>query len=228
MSANAVQIALASDVKSDSLTPVQRRTADMLKIGADFRQQVMLKHPVISEFHSYAEWLHAGLLESDPEVISYVPQPFLLHYKNVWYTPDVYVRHRSGPVKVIELKPRGEFNEAKREALEAYFYLKGMKFTVISNESVYEHTQRCENWLEIVRILHVARSIDTEINEGELYSRICLDSLSLSDVIDPGDRERTYHNEIALYRLLHRGLIEANMDDAPLGFDTQFRLRASS
>lgn len=223
------QMALARKVKADSLTPVQCQSPAKLKIACDFRQQLMLKHPTVSDFHSEAEWLHAGLLEGDPEVVSYVPQPFRLRVKGTYYTPDVYVAGKSDTPRVIELKPRGEFDEAKGKALSAYLALKGMRFEVISNESVIEQRQLAENWLEIVRILNLAVDIDTQPVEGDVLVRVIQSgSLTLGDVVDPGNRARGYREEIALLRLLHRGHLKANLEDALLGFDTRFTVRAAT
>ena len=76
-------------VMADTLAPQQRKTSLAFKKACDFRAQQMLKHPTLSEFHSRAEHLHAGLLEGDPDVISYTPQPFLLRLHGKPYQPVV-------------------------------------------------------------------------------------------------------------------------------------------
>ena len=76
---------IARQVIADSLVPHQQKTNSRFKIATDFRQQVMIKHPFLSDFHSRAEHLYAGLLEGDPAVTSYVPQPFMVRIRNKRY-----------------------------------------------------------------------------------------------------------------------------------------------
>lgn len=82
---------LAYLVNADTLEPHQQPTTRQFKIATDFYAQFMLKHPALSEFHSRAEHLFAGLLEGDPTVTSYVPQPFMLRVGKRRYKPDCYV-----------------------------------------------------------------------------------------------------------------------------------------
>ncbi len=216
---------LARQVKTDTLTPYQHNTRPNFKTAVDFRVQHMLKHPYLSEFHSRAEHLNAGLLEGDPTVRSYVPQPFRVWIGKRRYTADCYVAREQSPPEVWELKPRGEFPDEKRIPLEQFFAQHGMQFDVISNESVYEREIEAENWLEIVRNLHIARDLETTDAEQRVMEHLMtIDSGTLDDFIDPGDRERTYYAEIALFRLLHRGVLQANLVDRPLDFDTEVQL----
>ncbi len=98
----------AIGVSAGSLTPCQRKTQWGFRVATDFRVAQMLKHPTPCEFHSIAEYCHALLLEGDPSVSRYVPQPFLLtigrgrHHRR--YTPDCYVV-RDEKVDVVELRP---------------------------------------------------------------------------------------------------------------------------
>jgi len=211
-------------VTAKTLTPQQQRTPQKLETKVDFYQQHMLKHPGLSDFHSSAEWLHAGLLEGDPTVPFYVPQPYLLRLRGEYYTPDGYFI-RLGEEFVVELKPRGEFPDDKRIPLEQFFAQHGKTFLVISNESVLAKWQLAMNWVEIVRILYRAHHFDTESAERDVLLRFRdAERLCLRDVVDPGDRERTYVAEIALLRLLHRGLLTADLDTTPLDYPTEFSL----
>ena len=185
----------------------------------------MLKHPRLSHFHSRAEYLHAGLLEGDPDVISYVPQPFLLRVGARRYTPDCYVVRRGAGREVLELKPGGQMDAALQDPLTAFFARKGMTFRVVSNESVFEQQQLAENWLLIVNVLHQARWVDTDTMETRVLEQVWqLDRCQLGDLVDAGDRDRTYYQEIALLRLLHRGRLTAPLDSAPLEFNTEITL----
>lgn len=108
-------------VKTDSLEPSQRATAPRFQIACDFRQQWMIKHPFLSDFHSRSEHLHAGLLEGDPNVLVYVPQPFLLLIGNKRYIPDCFIRTVDGERLVIEIKPQGVMDEKAQLALQYFF-----------------------------------------------------------------------------------------------------------
>ncbi len=215
-------ISKAKLVSAASLTPIQRPTPKALEVASDFRQQYMLKHAPLSCFHSLAEYLYAGLLEGNPSVNAYVPQPFLLRIFGEHYTPDCYF-NRNGEHFVVELKPKGEFPDAKRIPLEQFFAIHGMTFEVLSNESVLEQLIKALNWIEIVRNLYSARMIDTNQEEVKVLQQLeARGRCTLGEFVDPGDRERTYLDEIALMRLLHRGLVVADLDDQVLDYSTRF------
>ena len=181
----------------------------------------MLKHPHISEFHSHAEHLFAGLLEGDPDVTTYVPQPFALQIGKRRYKPDFYVLD-SQRRRVLELKPRGEFDTQLQALLESFFAAHDMMFEVISNESVMAKIAEAENWLEIVRALYLNQDLDTVSAEADLHERFdAKPRQSLGDLVDPGDRDGTLEIEIAVFRLLHRGRLRANLESAPLDFMTE-------
>lgn len=214
---------LARQVKADTLEPRQRPTSPRFKTAADFSQQAMLKHPHLSDFHSPAEHLHAGLLEADPTVISYVPQPYALRVGQRRYTPDCYVVRDGQPREVLELKPGGHLEAALREPVAAFLAQHGVRFTVLSNEAVFERRLEAENWLEIVRILYQARDLDTTVAEAAVRERLAhTGPCTLGAVSDAGDRGDTYPQEIALFRLLHRGELTATLTERYLDFDTVF------
>lgn len=215
--------ALPAGVRIDALIPAQHRANREFRIAADVRLQVMLKHPYISEFHSHAEHLYAGLLEGSPTVTSYVPQPFALRVGKRRYKPDFYVVD-GDQRRVIELKPGGDFDPALWGPLEAFFTTQGMQFEVISNESVIHRIVEAQNWLEIVRALYLNRDLDTLAAEAHLLDRFEVESpMSIGDIVDPGDRDGTLEQEIALFRLLHMGKLTANLDHAPLDYATKVR-----
>lgn len=210
-------------ITTNSLVPCQQPTRPNFKTACDFRQQVMCKHPFLSDFHSLAEHLYAGLNEGDHAVRSYVPQPFLLRLRGQYYQPDCYVVYQDGTRKVVELKPRGEFAEDKRGPLVAFFDEHGMVFEVISNEMVFARRIEAQNWLEIVRILQMAQSLDTRQAEEDLLGWFYQhEHATLGDIVDAGDRARTYLSEIALFRLLHRGQLTARLTKQGLDYDTRF------
>lgn len=218
---------LARQVKSDTLVPCQQITASNFKTACDFRQQWMIKHPALSDFHSWAEHLYAGLLEGDPNVTSYIPQPYRLRIQQRRYTPDCYIVSDNQPRRVVDLKPKGEMADEKRIPLIHFFAQYSMQFEVVSNESVYERQIEAENWLEIVTILHQARDLSTTNAEQQvLESLYQKGGCFLGDLIDCGNREQTYLQEIGLFRLLHQGHLTAGLTTNHLDFDTEFSLCA--
>ncbi|PLY16379.1 MAG: hypothetical protein C0631_04020 [Sedimenticola sp.] len=216
---------LAHQVKADCLEPHQQPTDRRFKTACDFYQRYMLKHPYLSDFHCYTELLHAALLEGDPTVISFCPQPFQLWIRKKRYTPDCYIQSEAQPRRVVELRPDGKMAEDQALLLVAYFQQYRMMFEVVSNESILARETEALNWLEIVRILYHASTFITTEHERWVLEALSTDSPStLGDLIDSGDRERTYLLEIALFRLLHRGQIRAVLTDSPLDFDTEISL----
>ncbi|MFA0812777.1 Tn7 transposase TnsA N-terminal domain-containing protein [Microbulbifer epialgicus] len=213
-------------LQPDSLVPRQRHTPVKLQRAFDFRMFWALKHPAAkSEFHSFAEYLHAGLLEGDPKVTSFVPQPYRLRVHGRYYTPDCYVL-TNGHRQVLEIKPKGIFDDSLRVPLEHYFLLHNIEFKVISNESILARQREAENWIEIVHTLFAARDINTHANELGLLRLLQdhrEDGLEVREIVDPGDRERTYSDEIALLRLMHRGLVCTDLTTAVFDYDCVIR-----
>ncbi len=213
----------AARVSAGSLTPCQRQTERGFRVATDFRVAQMLKHPTPCEFHSIAEYYHALLLEGDPNVSRYVPQPFLLTIgkRQRRYTPDCYVV-RDGQVDVVELRPRAEFDERRRQALEAFFRTHRMRFVVLENEVVL--SRRCEalNWQKIVQTLVLHRDLVTWSIEQELVDDVLhRGTVQLGDYVRQADRESSRPQEIALLRLLHQGKVSADLAEDPLGYDTE-------
>lgn len=187
----------ARAVHAESLTPTQHTTSRSFRTAADVRLQCMVKHPHLSEFHSLAEHLHAGLLEGTPSVSCYVPQPFRLRIGKRRYTPDCYVveGHKR---RMIELKPRGEFDDALKAPLEAFFAMQGMVFEVVANESVYERSLEAQNWLAVTRVLHLNRELNTHAQELEVLEAIApSQGRALGEIIDPGHRRESLGLELA-------------------------------
>ncbi|MAO27139.1 MAG: hypothetical protein CMN15_08110 [Roseovarius sp.] len=183
----------------------------------------MLKHPTPCEFHSIAEYYHALLLEGDPSVSRYVPQPFLLTIgkRQRRYTPDCYVV-RDGQVDVVELRPRAEFDERRRQALKAFLRSHGMRFVVLDNEAVL--SRRCEawNWQKIVQTLVLHQDLVTSSIERELLDDVFRrGTVELGDYVRHSDRASSRPQEIALLRLLHQGKVSADLTQDELSYHTE-------
>ena len=212
-------------VSKDTLTPCQHPTERDFRVATDFRVAQMLKHPSPCEFHSIAEYFHALLLEGDPRVSRYVPQPFLLHIgkRQRRYKPDRYVV-RNGLVDVVELRPRAEFDDRRRQTLEAFFQTQRMRFVVLANETVL--SRRCEalNWQKIVQTLVLHKDVATESLERELFDDVVFrETVQLGHYVWRDDRATCRPWEIALLRLLHKGKLSADLDQEPFGYHTELR-----
>lgn len=220
--------AQAKGVSARSLTPCQRKTQWGFRVATDFRVAQMLKHPTPCEFHSIAEYYHALLLEGDPSVSRYVPQPFLLtigrgrHHRR--YTPDCYVV-RDEKVDVVELRPRAEFDERRRQALEAFFRTHGMRFVVLDNEAVLSRRLEAWNWQKIVQTLVLNQDLVTSSIERELLEEVFRrGTVQLGDYVQHSDRASSRPQEIALLRLLHQGKVSADLAQDQLGYHTELTL----
>lgn len=210
-------------VTATSLTPCQRMTKRDFRIATDFRVVQMLKHQTVSEFHSLAEYYHAALLEGDPTVTRYVPQPFLVKIGDRRYVPDCYVV-RDGQVEVVELRPRAEFDDHRRQALEAFFQVHRMRFVVVPNEAVLSRRIEASNWLAIVQMLVCHRALDTTRLEWKVLDRIHRTGTSrVGDWVHSNDRSASRAQEIALFRLLHQGKLVAALSEARLSYETEVR-----
>jgi len=183
----------------------------------------MSKIPGIGQFHCRAELLHAALLEGNPAVRSYVPQPLRIRLGSSYYIPDCFVSGEQESIR--ELKPRGEFDEERHELLKQFFELRSVTFEVISNEMVFEQEQLAKNWLMIMRSLKSGENISTEQSENWVMEKFLYDpTLSLGDIVEPGNRQDSLRKEIATLRLLHRNKIKADLNLNRLDYDTEFYL----
>lgn len=208
-------------ISAASLTPCQVKTDRNFQIACDFRAVQLLKHADISEFHSLAEYYHALMLEGDPSVSRYVPQPFRLKIGRRRYTPDCYLV-RNGNVDVVELRPQAEFDEGRRQALEAFFRLHGMRFIVIPNETILSRRTEAENWQMITQMLICHRDVETTQLESQLLDEVARRGcIQFGDYVSPFDRSSSRIQEIALLRLLHQGKLTANLTEGRFGYNTE-------
>lgn len=211
-------------VRAPSLTPVQKTTSRSFRTATDFRVVQLLKHATApSEFHSLAEYLHAGLLEGDPEVAYFVPQPFQMRIGKERYIPDCYLVRRE-QIEVVELKPGGGVPQVRVERLTRFFEHHRIRFSVLANETVLAREVEARNWLRIVQTLVRFKTLTTDRLEFEILQRVTPRGLTtLGDWVDPGDREASRAHEIAVLRLLHRGDLSADLSHHRLDYETELR-----
>lgn len=209
-------------VHCDNLIPHQHPTPLKLLKACDCYEFHCLKYPGVATFHSFAEFIHALLLEANSSVVSFVPQPFKLRLAGRIYIPDVFVFSQDG-VQIHELTPRGEFDSTLTDALSQFFLQHNMEFKVISNESALDRESSALNWLPIVQVLVQAKrmGLETQKQEQQLIE-YCFenDPVCVGDLLDPGQRESQWHIEVALYRLLHQHRLEAHLESKPIDYNS--------
>ncbi|MCG7979574.1 MAG: hypothetical protein N0E58_15770 [Candidatus Thiodiazotropha endolucinida] len=183
----------------------------------------MIKYKGVANFHSLAEYYHAALLEGDPLVKAYVPQPFCLGYGKKTYIPDIYYE-RDDKRYVGELKPRAEFDEALHQALDNFFRPRGINFVVIDNECVYERAIAAQNWLTVVRWLLTYPDIDTEQARLSVLQQVLeAGELAYGQIVDLGDRTSSLAQECAVHQLLHAGELTTDFEEQFFGLNTVLR-----
>lgn len=203
--------------------PVQQRTSLKLTKSTDYYEQRCVKYPDRACFHCYAEFIHALLLEADPTVSSFVPQPYQMVVNRKRYIPDVYLV-RNGRIEVLELKPRGEFEPKMEAPLRAFFFQYDMNFAVLANESVLEQERLALNWLPIVQVLAQAhyQGLDTAAQEQRLFDAARAETtVTVGELLGEGLRSERYWSELALYRLLHRHDLDTDLSQSPLDYDSE-------
>lgn len=209
--------------RQDSLIPAQQPTSLKLTKRTDFYEQRCVKFPGRACFHCYAEFIHALLLEADPTVTSFVPQPYQMVVHRELYVPDVYLV-RNGRIEVLELKPGAQFESAKLTPLRAFFAQYGMHFDVLANETVFERERLALHWLPIVQVLAQAhyQGLETGETEQRLFDAARDQTvLTVGDLLGDAPRAERYWAELALYRLLHRHDVHCDLSNAPLDYDTE-------
>ncbi|WP_339805729.1 hypothetical protein [uncultured Marinobacter sp.] len=205
------------------LVPVQQPTRLKLTKRTDYYEQRCVKYPGRASFHCYTEFIHALLLEADPEVASFVPQPYQIVVNRKPYIPDVYVV-RNGQIDILELKPRAEFEPEKAMPLRAFFDQYGMHFEVLANETVLEQEPLALHWLHIVQTLAdaIGHGFDTVDQEQRLFDTARLEnSMTVGELLGATARSERYISELALYRLLHRHDLHCDLSVAPLDYETE-------
>lgn len=221
-------LAALGRVEWDTLEPREQPTPPALRKRADYYEQRFIKYPHCGCFHSYAELIHAILLDIDAEVLRFVPQPYRLRLSGrpAYYTPDCYV-HRRDWTGVIELKPRGEFDAVLQQRVAAFFHLHHLQFSVVANETVLAREPEALNWLPIIQVLVQAQihGYDTDAFELRLW-QYALDhpQRTVADFLVPGDCSHDARlRALAFYRLLHRHLLVVDLSQSPLRYDAEVR-----
>lgn len=207
-------------VTTHSLVPSQQRTSLALETNADIYVRRCLKFPGRGVFHSYPEYLHSITLEIDPEVSSFVPQPYTLRIGRKPYIPDVYVV-RAGQQAVIELKGKKGLDPVIEASAGAFFADYGMHFSVLSNNAVMVREQEALNWLPLLQVLACANDagLDTQATASTLLTRCRrFPGSTVGEILSPARRPTQYVEEVALYQLLFNHQLTTDLATAPLNY----------
>lgn len=183
-------------------------------------EQRCIKFPKIGIFIGELQYLLAGLLEGDPSITYFVPRPGEVPVGKTVQVPDFYVRDSNGgAIYIID----GSLSSPHNAELERHFADQGLEVKVIRPERILDLKQEAENWFEIVRALIAAEDVRTSVEEEYLRNLIPIGgSFPFGEIFDPSDRNATYHLEIAIFRLLHKGVFSAKLNSHRLSKDTQF------
>lgn len=207
--------------KNIDFVPAQQTKAAMkLKVASDFYLQKFIKFTSVGIFHNYFELLYAALLESDPDIECFTPQPLKIMVKGKRYIPDFhYIKNDKS--FIAELKPRGEFDDEKKSICEDIFASMDMTFEVVNNDDVIKEKIKAINWLQIVKVNLTSTIEDTNYQELKLLSDVACGKVScFDDVIDVGNRFSTKLEEIALYRLIYKHELSACLEKELIGLNT--------
>ena len=219
-----------AQVSAETLVPCQQPTPRGLLQQADCYQQRFIKYPGIVVCHSYAEFIYYILLEMDPKVSAFVPQPFKLKVRGYRkpYIPDCYVV-RCGQPQVIEIKAGGSLDKAFNHQVAMFLSYYDMPFSVVSNEAVLACEQEARHWLPIIQLLVCAQTmgVDTQAQEYRLMEKmLTTERRQVADLLNPGLREEQWLDEIAFNRLLYQHKLQVGLQASSLQWDSEVRLCA--
>lgn len=214
-----------AQVSADTLVPSQQPTPRGLLQKTDCYQQRFLKYPDIAVCHSYAEFIHLICLEMDPDVSAFVPQPFKMKVRGYRkpYIPDCYVV-RSGQPQVIEIKAEGGLEQSFNHQVATFLNWYDMPFSVISNEAILAYEQEARHWLTILQQLVCADKLglDTQHRQYRLLEKaLTMNSLQVADLLNPGQHDEQWLDDIALQRLIHEHRFKVDLRKAPYQRETE-------
>lgn len=214
---------LKHHISTESWIPEQHIPSLELRKRDDFHCRLCLKYSGEGYFLSKAQSWHAALLESDINISSYVPHPIKFRVGSRYFTPYNYVikNYKKILIDFISIK---DLHSAWIEDLSAVINSKGIVFEFISKESVYERQQLAENWITITNYISMNRHRNTDELEFSILHYQLMQPLSFGDLLSDIEPYQRNDYELAIFRLLHRGQITANLNFKVLDYDTEFQL----
>jgi len=210
-------------VSLEDRIPRQIKTPLSLRKRCDFWESQGWKYSAKVECHSYAEYLAAGILEIDPNVRHYTPQPLRFRVGSTWYVPDFWFQDYKGREFLWELKPNAEFNEAWREALSQYCQDLFIDFHVMANEAFTSQEQRALNAWWLIRWRNQYSEWPTHALESKDY----LSLLGEGSRFGEGMWESYQRKDIPLLTSYLDGLLSGKLRcewNNPIGWNTRLGL----
>lgn len=175
-------------------------------------------------YHSLEECYQAALLEIDPSVKSFTPQPKQYGTFGNRYIPDFYYITRTGEEFVLELKPNGVLAENYRRPMERIAEREGFTFLVVDKADVKKEEILAVNSMHIANVLNPVGYLDTRYIEEELQRKLLAEgSFKFDDVVFAENRVGRQHYEIALFKLLCRGKLQMELKTKRISFDSIVR-----
>lgn len=212
------------NIQIESLVPAQIRIGLKDRQKADYFEQKMLKHPMATYFLSRLALLYAGLLEGEPEVISYVPYPFRIRFGKLLFKPDFYVSRRVND-EVVFFHSLGKTIPFWFDELSKYLNQNNIGLAMIDPPDVFSKEIEAENWLEVVRRLsNDDNNLSLELSNHLMTKAMQCEFFTIGEVIDRSDRNSSLEIEITLLILIIRGKLNATIQHAPLSYDTRISI----
>ncbi|MDX1474266.1 MAG: TnsA endonuclease N-terminal domain-containing protein [Reinekea sp.] len=219
-------------VQRDCRFPRQHIAKRGFQKSVNWFEQQFHKHKDVCVFHSLWELYYGVLLEIDPKVTAFVPQPFLFQIGKFRYTPDFHLE-RQGHIYIVEIKRDQELNEDGQwnrkhitQSMFDYCAVQGWTFKVIANSWLKKQQILVERWLPIIRCLQHHKELITDQQEITLLTQLnAVSHYQLQDVINPMDRKNSLPMEIALYRLALRGQISLDIQHTALSPQSRIMLQ---
>ncbi len=186
--------------------------------------QQMVKHAeCVSEFHSENELLYAGILESDPCVVRYVPQPFEIKIpgRDKPYVPDFYISYKNGSGIVAEVTTASHSKGRPKEFMQRRLKAERMEYSLVLTETIWDQETLARNWLFIVQLICSGSATDTSAQEKQIRKALQVEQrLSIFQLLD-FLQSSPYHCVLTgLARMLHRNELIADFENSPIGLST--------
>jgi hypothetical protein len=216
-----------TNVTIKSVEAKQRGLTTKEMRSVDYWEAMLIKHPGVSRMVGEATFLNAYLLEASSRISQFIPRPFEIGLGKTELIPSFWIQDDTGQ-SVVQVGRSEGLDEFQQSAIAHSLSARGLMFQVIERDAVFEREQEAQNWRLIVKTLVQGRGWNTGYAEDSLVARFRKTArrrLELRDITDPGRREACWLDELACFRLLHRGVITTDeLVDRPLGYDTGFWL----
>ena len=216
------------------MTPVNR-VGHRIRYTANYWEDYSPKLKRYVGFYRDLEYDHWLLIESDPTIVWFCEYPLTIQMRigahNVTSTLNVMVQHQDGEREVRRLVYADELNASRHgsrlrrqiEAERTWCRLHGIRYVLITDETIYKTPLLISNWKFILRVLKDAEAIDVAPQQREIEPLLDAEGRSIGEIekafrhIDPATLK------VAIYRLLQQGQLVAPLDKELLSKTTTVR-----